>query len=382
MDFRSIYQHGFARVAACTGRVAIADPPTNAETVLRAGARRAREEGVAVARLPRADADRLLASRTSLLQDAAARRRRARARHRRRGHRRPAAGDRRRRAAAPPQPGLQLRGRHPPRRGSSASSRSPTCRPTASSTSAGRSPPATTSAARSASAARTCRSGPTCCSPPRTCPGLVVHVEVCEDMWVPMPAERRGGAGRRDRPAQPLRQPDHGRPRRGPQAAVPLGVARAAWPPTSTPPPGQGESTHRPVVGRPDDGLRERRAARPRPSASPTATARAVADVDLDLLRQERLRMGTFDDNRRTHAARPALPHASASRSTRPTATSACGARVERFPFVPADVDAPRPGLLRGLQHPGRRARSSGCARSATRRSSSASPAGSTRRTR
>ena len=31
---------------------------------------------------------------------------------------------------------------------------------------------------------------------------------------------------------------------------------------------------------------------------------RAVADVDLDLLRQERARMGTFDDNRRAHAAR------------------------------------------------------------------------------
>jgi len=34
------------------------------------------------------------------------------------------------------------------------------------------------------------------------------------------------------------------------------------------------------------------------------ATAcRAVADVDVDLLRQERLRQGTFDDNRRSHAA-------------------------------------------------------------------------------
>jgi NAD+ synthase (glutamine-hydrolysing) len=31
---------------------------------------------------------------------------------------------------------------------------------------------------------------------------------------------------------------------------------------------------------------------------------RSVADIDLNLLRQERMRMGTFDDNRRTHAAR------------------------------------------------------------------------------
>src|SRR3954467_11847795 len=51
MDFRSIYQHGFARVAACTGLVAIADPPANAEFVLRS-ARACSEEGVAVALLP------------------------------------------------------------------------------------------------------------------------------------------------------------------------------------------------------------------------------------------------------------------------------------------------------------------------------------------
>ena len=32
--------------------------------------------------------------------------------------------------------------------------------------------------------------------------------------------------------------------------------------------------------------------------------AQSVADVDLDLLRAERLRMGTFDDNRRHHRPR------------------------------------------------------------------------------
>ena len=51
MDFRSIYQHGFARVAACTGSVAVADPPANAEMVLR-GARECAEEGVVVALFP------------------------------------------------------------------------------------------------------------------------------------------------------------------------------------------------------------------------------------------------------------------------------------------------------------------------------------------
>ena len=185
MDFRSIYQHGFARVAACTGSVAVADPPANAEMVLR-GARECAEEGVVVALFPELSADRLLA-RGPRAAGRGARRRRARARHRGRGHRRPAAADRRRRAAAPPQPDLQLRRRHPPRARSSASSRSPTRRPTASSTRGGSSPPASASAARSASAAPTCPFGTDLLFAAEDVPGLVVHAEVCEDMWIPIP---------------------------------------------------------------------------------------------------------------------------------------------------------------------------------------------------
>ena len=45
------YAHGFARVAACTVPVAIADPATNAATVL-AEARACHDEGVAVAVFP------------------------------------------------------------------------------------------------------------------------------------------------------------------------------------------------------------------------------------------------------------------------------------------------------------------------------------------
>jgi NAD+ synthase (glutamine-hydrolysing) len=51
MNFRSVYQHGFARLAACTTRIAIADPPANAEVVLRE-ARACAEEGVAIALFP------------------------------------------------------------------------------------------------------------------------------------------------------------------------------------------------------------------------------------------------------------------------------------------------------------------------------------------
>ncbi len=48
--------------------------------------------------------------------------------------------------------------------------------------------------------------------------------------------------------------------------------------------------------------------------------------------------MGSFDDNRRTHAAATAcLPPHRVSGWTRRPAISACCGDVERFPFVPAD---------------------------------------------
>ena len=132
---------------------------------------------------------------------------------------------------------LQLRGRDPRAARCSGSRRSPTCRPTASSTSAGTSRPATTStAARIERRRRTrSRSAPTCCSEATDVPGLVVHVEICEDMWVPVPPERRGGARRGHGAAQPVRQPDHRRARRGPPAAGARRRPRAAWPRTSMP---------------------------------------------------------------------------------------------------------------------------------------------------
>src|SRR3954452_998206 len=51
MNFRSLYQHGFARVAACTERVSIADPQANADRVL-VQARACSDEGVVVALFP------------------------------------------------------------------------------------------------------------------------------------------------------------------------------------------------------------------------------------------------------------------------------------------------------------------------------------------
>ena len=51
MTFRALYAHGFARVAACTTRVSLADPATNAATIL-ATAHDCHAQGVALAVFP------------------------------------------------------------------------------------------------------------------------------------------------------------------------------------------------------------------------------------------------------------------------------------------------------------------------------------------
>jgi NAD+ synthase (glutamine-hydrolysing) len=69
----------------------------------------------------------------------------------------------------------------------------------------------------------------------------------------------------------------------------------------------------------------------------PKGERRSIADVDLELLRSERLRMGTFDDNR--------IHHGIAAESFRrvefqldpPSGDIGLRREVERFPFVPSD---------------------------------------------
>jgi NAD+ synthase (glutamine-hydrolysing) len=51
MNFRSLYGHGFARVAACTTRIALADPATNAASILEM-ARSCHTQGVALTVFP------------------------------------------------------------------------------------------------------------------------------------------------------------------------------------------------------------------------------------------------------------------------------------------------------------------------------------------
>ena len=112
----------------------------------------------------------------------------------------------------------------------------------------------------------------------------------------------------------------------------------------------------------------------------PTGPQRAVADIDLDLLRAERARMGTFDDNRRHHAPRRRRSARSTSASIRRAATSGCDAPSNGSRSCRATTTAsPRTATRRTTSRC--RDSSNASAPSATRTSSSACPAASTRPT-
>ncbi|RIX28110.1 NAD(+) synthase [Amnibacterium setariae] len=167
-------------------------------------------------------------------------------------------------------------------------------------------------------------------------PGLVLHVEVCEDMWVPIPpsaeAALAGATVLANLSGSPItvgRADDRRLLAKSASSRCLAAYVYAAA--------GRGEST----TDLSWDGqtmIYENGVLLAETDRFPDDDRIAVADVDLDLLRQERMRMGTFDDNRRTHAAR-----VDAFRRIRfdlqPVRTDIGFERsVARFPFVPADA--------------------------------------------
>ena len=69
----------------------------------------------------------------------------------------------------------------------------------------------------------------------------------------------------------------------------------------------------------------------------PKGARRSVADVDLELLRSERLRMGTFDDNRAHHDIETESFRCIEFELDPPAGDIGLLREVERFPFVPSD---------------------------------------------
>ena len=334
MEFRSIYQHGFVRVAACAGRVAIADPPVNAEMVLRS-ARECAEEGVAVALFPEMaltgyaiedlvlqdavldDVERSLATVVEgsadllpLIVFGAP------LRHRNRVYNCAVVVHRGRILGVVPKS-------YPPtyrefyegRQLASGVGERGVIRV------GGADVPFGTDLLFAAD----------------DVPGLVVHAEVCEDMWIPIPpsaeAALAGATLLLNLSGSPItvgRAEDRKLLCRSASSRCLAAYLYSAA--------GQGESSTD-LAWDGQTTIYENGVLLAETERFGDGDRRAVADVDLDLLLQERRRMGTFDDNRRAHADRTgAFRHVGFTLGP-PDRDLGLRRRLERYPFVPADVD-------------------------------------------
>src|SRR3954454_13094513 len=335
MDFRSIYQHGFARLAACTGSVAVADPPANAEMVLR-GARECAEEGVVVAVFPEMtltgysledlvlqdavldDVERALdvvvdgtADLLPLIVVGAP------LRHRNRIyncavviHRGAILG------VVPKSYPPTYREFYEGRQLASGVGERGEIRV------GGAGVPFGTDLLFAAGDVA----------------GLVIHVEVCEDMWIPIPpsaeAALAGATVLLNLSGSPItvgRAEDRKLLCRSASSRCLAAYVYSAA--------GQGESSTD-LAWDGQTTIYENGVLLAETDRFPDGDRRAVADVDLDLLRQERMRMGTFDDNRRTHAQRTG-EFRRIGFTLGPPRDADLGLRrsVERYPFVPADPE-------------------------------------------
>jgi NAD+ synthase (glutamine-hydrolysing) len=168
-------------------------------------------------------------------------------------------------------------------------------------------------------------------------PGLSIHVEVCEDMWVPIPPSAEAALAGANvlvnlsgSPVTIGRAEDR-------RLLVCSASSRcnAAYLYAAA---GQGESTTdlswdgQTLIYELGDLLAEG-------ERFPAHAAMTIADLDLDRIRQERLRQGSFDDNRRTHAKRAGSFRTIDFQLSPPVGDIGLRRKVDRFPFVPDDAD-------------------------------------------
>ncbi|MCV7225478.1 NAD(+) synthase [Mycolicibacterium komossense] len=166
-------------------------------------------------------------------------------------------------------------------------------------------------------------------------PGFVLHVEICEDMWVPVPpsaeAALAGATVLANLSGSPItvgRAEDRKLLARSASARCLAAYVYAAA--------GEGESS----TDLAWDGqtmIYENGVLLAESERFPKGPRCSVADVDTELLRSERLRMGTFDDNRRHHGIDGDTVRRVEFTLDPPDDDIGLRRQIERFPFVPAD---------------------------------------------
>ncbi|HEY9417994.1 MAG TPA: NAD(+) synthase [Pseudonocardia sp.] len=334
MDFRSVYQHDFLRVAACTLRTEIALPSANAAAVLDV-ARACHNEGVGLAVFPELTLsgysledvlmqETLLAEVESALAEVIAGSADllpvlvvgAPLRHGHRIYNVAAVVHKGRVLGVAPKSYLPTYREFYERRqmaaGDDAGGTIDVC-------------------------GRTVPFGPDLLFTAHDVPGFVLHVEVCEDMFVPVPpsalAALAGATVLTNLSGSPItvgRAEDRKLLARSASARCLAAYVYAAA--------GEGESTTdlawdgQTMIWENGELLAET-------ERFPRGARRSVADVDLGRLRAERLRIGTFDDNRRHHTARTDSFRTVAFDLQPPDGDIGLRRTVERFPFVPSDAE-------------------------------------------
>jgi NAD+ synthase (glutamine-hydrolysing) len=166
-------------------------------------------------------------------------------------------------------------------------------------------------------------------------PGFVLHVEICEDMWVPVPpsaeAALAGATVLANLSGSPItvgRAEDRKLLARSASARCLAAYVYAAA--------GEGESS----TDLAWDGqtmIYENGVLLAESERFPKGARRSVADVDTELLRAERLRIGTFDDNRRHHGIDADAVRRVEFTLNPPDGDIGLRRNIERFPFVPSD---------------------------------------------
>jgi NAD+ synthase (glutamine-hydrolysing) len=168
-------------------------------------------------------------------------------------------------------------------------------------------------------------------------PGLTLAVEICEDLWVPIPPSSSAAlagatvlANLYGSPITVARAEDRRLLVRAQSARCLAAYLYAAA--------GQGESSTdlswdgQTMVYEAGELLGET-------ERFPDGPRRTVADVDLVRIRQERMRQGTFDDNRHASQGVPGGFRTVDFELSPPRDDLGLRRRVERFPFVPDDAE-------------------------------------------
>ena len=168
-------------------------------------------------------------------------------------------------------------------------------------------------------------------------PDLALHVEICEDMWVPVPPSAEAAlagatvlANLSGSPITVAKARDRAMLCESASSRCLAAYLYAAA--------GEGEST----TDLSWDGqtmVWENGALLAESERFPAGARRSVADIDLERLRQERMRQGTFDDNRRALGDRVSRFREVAFQLDPPRGDLGLRRAVDRYPFVPDDPD-------------------------------------------